>query len=319
MTRDVRFPIASPGPNEPLVNPDGTAKDALREVIETVVNQAGGQGGDAVYDTQLLAILADQNAQQAKQLIGLAQEVQSARLEAADIAARFERELSNARGEMEALRAIAESRRVTKGSIVPGAVERPSAVDGFSGVVAVGQSASEDWYPGTGTPTKAVSDYETITVETDLFDFEPGDRLEVSMGYKNICVKNAFEHFSWREEISLRNGVGALVHEFSDYPLIMRTATNAVPAPYTTAEDVVSRQAETFYVDVPDPLTGGWASSATIKGRIRLTPDGAVSGSTDCITGGTFNATSIKDYFRVENAIITVRVRPKRINTFVGS
>jgi hypothetical protein len=65
MTRDVRFPIASPGPNEPLVNPDGTAKDALREVIETVVNQAGGQGGDAVYDTQLLAILADQNAQQA--------------------------------------------------------------------------------------------------------------------------------------------------------------------------------------------------------------------------------------------------------------
>ena len=319
MTRDVRFPIASPGPNEPLVNPDGTAKDALREVIETVVNQAGGQGGDAVYDTQLLAILADQNAQQAKQLIGLAQEVQSARLEAADIAARFERELSNARGEMEALRAIAESRRVTKGSIVPGAVERPSAVDGFSGVVAVGQSASEDWYPGTGTPTKAVSDYETLTIETDLFDFEPGDRLEVSMGYKNICVKNAFEHFSWREEISLRNGVGALVHEFSDYPLIMRTATNAVPAPYTTAEDVVSRQAETFYVDVPDPLTGGWASSATIKGRIRLTPDGAVSGSTDCITGGTFNATSIKDYFRVENAIITVRVRPKRINTFVGS
>ena len=319
MTRDVRFPIASPGPNEPLVNPDGTAKDALREVIETVVNQAGGQGGDAVYDTQLLAILADQNAQQAKQLIGLAQEVQSARLEAADIAARFERELSNARGEMEALRAIAESRRVTKGSIVPGAVERPSAVDGFSGVVAVGQSASADWYPGTGTPTKAVSDYEILTIETDLFDFEPGDRLEVSMGYKNICVKNAFEHFSWREEISLRNGVGALVHEFSDYPLIMRTTTNAVPAPYTTAEDVVCRQAETFYVDVPDPLTGGWASSATIKGRIRLTPDGAVSGSTDCITGGTFNATSIKDYFRVENAIITVRVRPKRINTFVGT
>jgi hypothetical protein len=174
MTRDVRFPIASPGPNEPLVNPDGTAKDALREVIETVVNQAGGQGGDAVYDTQLLAILADQNAQQAKQLVGLAQEVQSARLEAADIAARFERELGSARAEMESLRAIAESRRVTKGSIVPGAVERPSAVDGFSGVVAVGSSASEDWYPGTGTPTKAVSDYDTITIDTDLFSFEAG-------------------------------------------------------------------------------------------------------------------------------------------------
>jgi hypothetical protein len=318
MTRDVRFPIASPGPNEPLVNPDGTAKDALREVIETVVNQAGGQGGDAVYDTQLLAILADQNAQQAKQLIGLAQEVQSARLEAADIAARFERELGSARAEMEALRAIAESRRVTKGSIVPGAVERPSAVDGFSGVVAVGSSASEDWYPGTGTPTKAVSDYDTITIDTDLFSFEAGDRLEVCIGYKNICIKNAFEHFSWDEQVSLRNSVGALVHEFSRYPLIMRTATNAVPASYTTAEDVVCRQSETFFVDVPDPLTGGWLNSQ-LKGRIRLAPDGAVSGSTDCITGGTFNATSIKDYFRVENIIITVRVRPKRLNIFVGS
>lgn len=318
MTRDVRFPIASPGPNEPLVNPDGTAKDALREVIETVVNQAGGQGGDAAYDTQLLALLADQNAQQAKQLIGLAQDLQSARLETADIAARFERELSNARGEMEALRAIAESRRVTKGSIVPGAVERPSAADGFSGVVAVGSSSSEDWYPGSGSPTKAASNYRTIVVETDLFNFEAGDRLEVCMGYKNICVKNAFEHFSWDEEVSLRNSVGALVHEFSQYPLIMRTATNAVPASYTTAEDVVCRQAETFFVDVPDPLTGAWTNSQ-IKARLRLAPDGAVSGSTDCIVGGTFNATNIKDYFRVENIIITVRVRPKRLNTFLGS
>jgi hypothetical protein len=112
--------------------------------------------------------------------------------------------------------------------------------------------------------------------------------------------------------------VGALVHEFSRYPLIMRTATNAVPASYTTAEDVVCRQSETFFVDVPDPLTGGWLNSQ-LKGRIRLAPDGAVSGGTDCITGGTFNATSIKDYFRVENIIITVRVRPKRLNTFVGS
>lgn len=317
--RDVKHPIMAPGPTERLVNTDGTATPALQHVLETMVNQAGGQGQDAGFDTQMLALLADQNAQQAKALVGLEQQLQSARLETADAVARFERALRNARGEMEALRAIAESRRVSKGTIVPGAVERLAAADGFSGIVAVGSSAIEDWYPGTGTPTKAVSDYETITVETGLFEFEPGDRIEVSMGYKNICVKNAFEHFSWKEEISLRNSVGALAHEFSDYPLIMRTATNAVPASYTTAEDVVSRQAETFYVDVPDPLTGGWASSASLKGRIRLTPDGAVSGSTDCITGGTFNATSIKDYFRVENIIITVRVRPKRINTFVGS
>lgn len=316
--RDVKHPIMAPGPTERLVNADGTATSALQHVLEAVVNQAGGQGQDAGFDTQMLALLAEQNSQQAKQLIGLSKEVQSARLEAADIAARFERELSNARGEMEALRAIAESRRVTKGSIAPGAVERPNAADGFSGVVAVGQSASEDWYPGTGTPTKAVSDYSTIIVETGLFDFGPGDRIEVCMGYKNICVKNAFEHFSWDEEISLRNSVGSLVHEFSQYPLVMRTATNAVPASYTTAEDVVSRQSETFFVDVPDPLTGAW-TNAQIKGRIRLAPDGAVSGSTDCITGGTFNATSIKDYFRVENIIITVRVRPKRLNKFVGS
>lgn len=316
--REVKFPVSMPGPTERLVNADGTASPAFQAVLETMVNQAGGQGGDAAYDTQLLALLADQNAQQAKQLIGLAQDVQSARLEASDIASKFDKELKAARAEMEALRALGESRRVVKGAIIPGAVERLNAVDGFSGVVAVGQSSSEDWYPGTGTPTKAVSDYDTITIDTDLFSFEAGDRLEVCIGYKNICVKNAFEHFSWDEQISLRNSVGALVHEFSRYPLIMRTATNAVPASYTTAEDVVSRQSETFFVDVPDPLSGGWLNSQ-LKGRIRLAPDGAVSGSTDCITGGTFNATSIKDYFRVENIIITIRVRPKRLNTFVGS
>lgn len=62
--RNVKFPVSMPGPTERLIGPDGTATPAFQAVLETVVNQAGGQGGDASFDTFTRAVVeSERNAQ----------------------------------------------------------------------------------------------------------------------------------------------------------------------------------------------------------------------------------------------------------------
>lgn len=199
-------------------------------------------------------------------------------------------------------------------------LDRDGASDDFAGVVARAFSSSADWVKSSvTTPTKALTDYETLTLTTDVFKVRPGDQVEVAFSYKNQGVRDMYEHFSHAEKVEILTAAGSNIVTLNDdvYPAWSSANTGYCPTGWTGEVNI--RHAEIIPQSVPDPISGAWPTDRRIKVRMTLTPDASASGGgADCIAGGTFTAADVKTYFKCVNRRILVRVIPKEITEILS-
>lgn len=280
----------APGPIERLVNSDGTATPALQSVIETLVNQAGGQGQDVVFYL----------AQQQAVIDGLLESI-------TQVESRLGALVNAAEGQALGLLAGRDS------------LTRDLAAGDFAGVVASASSSSVDWVKSSVSPaTKAVADYETHELETGEFTVRPGDRVEITFSYKNEGVKDMFEHGSFEELVEIMDGSTVVSTVNQDvYPFF--SATNSGYINTAWSGEINLRQSEKVTVDVPNPLSGNWPADGKITVKMTHSPSSAASGGgSDCISGGTFDGASVKTNFKLQNRRIAVKLIPKEITELIG-
>lgn len=314
--RNYKYPNAIPPLGGPTVTKDGKLTEEYRRFLEAIVIQLGGQGGDDLYSLLVQQTVMD----------GVNE--RQDRLEA-DVVSRLNAAEAQSSGISDRMDALAAQLASLSGGIeVQGLgvlagrdeVDRDVTTDDFAGVAAWANDASADWVKSAvSSPTKAATDYDTLTLTTGEFTVRPGDRIEVQMSYKNQGVRDMYEHFSHQEEVLLLTSGGTTIVTLNDdvYPAWSSANTGYVTSSWSGEINI--RHADAFVQDVPDPLTGSWPSDGQVMVRLRLTPSTAASGGgADCIAGGTFNGSDVKTYFKCVNRNIIVRVIPREITDLVG-
>ncbi len=312
--REFRYPTAVPPLESPPIDQStGDWSQEWRRYFESLQIQQGGQGGDAIWDGVEQQATTEGRLQAVEALIASlrsdarGQDVDTLRQE-------IRAELGRIRGEM--ISAAPEL-----GSLAyRDKLMQQDAAKGFAGIVAIATDTSADWVKSAvATPSKAATDYETLTLETDDFKIRPGDRVEVSFSYKNQGVRDMYEHFSHSEKVEILTSADALVSTLVEdvYPAWSSANTGYVPSVWSGEINI--RHSEVVTSEVPNPLSGAWPSNRTVKVRMTLAPStGASGGGSDCIRGGTFNASDVKTYFKCVNRRIQVRVIPSSITNLIG-
>jgi len=314
--RNYRYPNAIPPLGSSIVDADGQLADQWRRFFEAITTQLGGQGGDDLFGLQIQQTVMDGTTERQERLEAeLVTRVNAAEAQGAGVADR-----------LDAL--DAQIAALAGGIVAPGLgvlagrdfVGRDVASGDFAGIVARANDATADWVdPSVSSPTKAATNYQTLSLTTGDFAVRPGDRIQVQMSYKNQGIRDMYEHFSHQEEVLILTSGGTTVATLNDdvYPAWSSANTGYVPSSWSGEINI--RHADTFVQDVPDPLSGSWPSDGQVKVRLRLTPSTAASGGgADCIAGGTFNGANVKTYFKCVNRNIIVRVIPQEITELIG-
>ncbi len=279
--------------NQPLVDPEtGQMTSNGRRFLNMLYERTGG-AENSIYDIDNVAAISE--------IQRLGQSVEALQTD------------------LEATRAAAEAaanRIVVRGTVDRKAIQQANAEDGFVGSYKTNSDALFDWYTGPSPAPATASSYNTLTLNTGSVPVAPGSKLEVIISYKVICVKDAIEHMTYRETVTLRRPtLNTAIETLSDYPFIYQSATPTVPTGYTSTEAVVQQRAAIYSVDIPDPLSGVWAGEDDVYLQLNVAMDTAASGGgADSIVGGTFNGANIATYLRIEDTFISIRARPPRIN-----
>ena len=279
--------------NQPLVDPEtGLMTSNGRQFLNMLYERTGG-AENSIYDIDNVAAFS---------------EIQ-----------RLGENVEALQTDLEATRAAAEAaanRIVVRGTVDSKAILQRNAEDGFVGSYKTNSDAVFDWYTGSSPAPKSAASYNSLSLSTGSVPVVPGSKLEVIISYKVICVKDAIEHMSYRETVTLRRPtLNTVIDTLSDYPFIYQSTTPTVPSSYTATEDVVQQRTAIYSVDIPDPLSGVWSGEDDTYLRLDVAMDTAASGGgADSITGGTFNGTDVATYLRIEDTFISIRARPPRIN-----
>jgi hypothetical protein len=192
-------------------------------------------------------------------------------------------------------------------------VLRDYIASGELGRLSIGSDNSTPWVKASiATPSKQAADYRTHTIETGTFRPIAGSRLRVVVSYKNRSVKDAFEHFTWKEKVALQYLDGS----WTDYStldetlLVMGSSANinAVPSGMGATEDVNFLSTRVLFANISAPLNSNLDNDCRVQ--LTLTPDGAASAGTECIAGGTFNASDVKTYFALNDASVSIEQIP---------
>jgi len=314
--RNYRYPNAIPPLGTPMVDANGQPSDVWRRYFEAITTQLGGQGGDDFFALNLQQTIMDGvNERQERLEADLVGRVNSAEATSAGVSDRLDALAAE-------ISTLANGVDVQGLGVLAGrdSVGRDITASDFAGVVARANDATADWVKSAvSSPTKAASDYETLSLTTGDFTVRPGDRIEVYISYKNQGIRDMYEHFSHQEQVLLLSSGGTTLATLNDdvYPAWSSANTGYVPSSWSGEINI--RHTDSFIQDVPDPLTGSWPSNGQVKVRLLLTPSTAASGGgADCIAGGTFNGANVKTYFKCVNRNIIVRVIPQEITDLVG-
>ncbi len=190
-------------------------------------------------------------------------------------------------------------------------------VDGTLGTISIGTDTSTNWYTGGGTPTKATADYDDIVITSPDFTVSAGDRVRVEYTYTMRGLKDMFEWFTWQELVRVMDTTAQVLVLENNIRSFGCATNSGVPGGYDATEDFVNTHTVVVYFDVP-ALTGAWPSGGLINIQLKNIPNSAASGGTDCMSGGTFNASVVATDFKLENTSVSAQVVAAGPTTFLG-
>lgn len=170
-----------------------------------------------------------------------------------------------------------------------------------------------NWASLSEDAKRRASYWDEAYIDSQALTPVAGAQLQVTFSYLMRCVKNAFEWFSWEEEVWLQyqNHGGTWV-DYSQMSIDLHTMsctvnTGAVPGGFAATTAVNTPPfGFTITSNLTDPLPSTLTvpSLRPIRARIKLRPSGDTDNGVYAFTATSFNSTLIRDYFRIKNAHI---------------
>lgn len=211
--RNFRYPVAIPPLGTPAIGPDGHITEVWRRFFESQVVQAGGQGGDEIYDLseglQNTAALVDLQREQQR----LAADIEALR-GATEAAMGLQREQQRQAVDIEALRGATEAalaRRVTTEIIQPGASTNSKiGATAATAIKAAANSSFDFWSgggygPGGSSASSATTRILNLEIDIDPAEYRDGDGVTLLHDYDLVVDGGCFD-WAWLVEEVYRYG-----------------------------------------------------------------------------------------------------------------
>lgn len=275
--RQFRYPTAIPPLETRPVDPQtGTWTYEWRSWFEAMQLQAGGQGGDAIYDASIAPfVLAEENRDKIEALERLVRS-QDAQLSAA-------------------LAALGDLARIDT------ARAQNIGSNELGGVASV-SPATHDWATSSPSASWAPSDLNNFQTTTSALRLNPGQSVRIRFSYVQRCIKDAFEHFTYRDRVTLqgRQGGGSWsnlnVFDYVEGVFSTTANTGAVDGNYGASANVSKREFDEWTY-----ATSSGASFDEVRAILDVEAWDADRAAGVCIVGTVDNAKIVPE-LRLTNA-----------------